>query len=235
MWRTIRLCSDCRQIRLSVLLFASNQIRFMCPHITNLFVWVAVVTTVTQLSNVEAWEMDIHHLALQTLALLSRCCYLCSPPYRSASSSMDSAQSLWCTSVTLDFTSSLWVTQKTLWNQIWAARAPDRDASVEIQSESHFKAPPIVAWIRSAKIAFHVVCCCPDYLKSIWTQSGHAKKQIWAGSLNKAYVTGVLLLSCLKKCNRSVSVSQYEWKYFLDYHYKEIEKSDFFQLSVMLS
>lgn len=63
------------------------------------------------------------------------------------------------------------------------------DKSVEIHLESHFKPPPNVVWIKFAKITFHVVFCCPDFLKSIWIQSAYAKKQIWAGSLNKALET----------------------------------------------
>ena len=76
----------------------------------------------------------------------------------------------------------------------------DWDASVKIRLESHFKPPPNVAWIPFATIVFHVVFCCPDFLKSIWRQTGYAKKQIWAGSLNKALVFWVWILDNEKGC-----------------------------------
>lgn len=71
-------------------------------------------------SNTEAWEMEIHHLPLWTITMLRRGADdffqrdftdYCSPlsSYRSARSSMDSTQPLWCSSVTLDFMKPLCV------------------------------------------------------------------------------------------------------------------------------
>ncbi len=42
------------------------------------------------------------------------------------------------------------------------------DVSVQIWTESHFKPPRHMVWIWFAKIGFHVVYCCPDFLKSTW-------------------------------------------------------------------
>ena len=80
--------------------------------------------------------MEIHYLAFQTITLSSpgadslfqhgcpQTVVPCCLPYHSAHGGMDSAQPLWCTSVTLDSTLLLCVgTQKTLWNLIWSVRA----------------------------------------------------------------------------------------------------------------
>lgn len=63
---------------------------------------------------------------------------------------------------------------------------------VEMWFESHFKPPPTVVWIWFAKIAFHVFCCCPDFLKSIWIQFGEARifwKRLGLAVLNTACVS----------------------------------------------
>ena len=83
--------------------------------------------------------MEIHYLAFQTITLSSpgadslfqhgcpQTVVPCCLPYHSAHGGMDSAQPLWCTSVTLDSTLLLCValraTQKTLWNLIRSVRA----------------------------------------------------------------------------------------------------------------
>ncbi len=112
---------------------------------------------------------------------------------------LHTAQPHWCTSVTLDLTSSLCVAlrmmQKILWNQIWVARASRLRC---ICKNPHFKPPPNVAWIRFAKIAFHEVFCCPDFLKSIWIQSRYAKV-ICTGSLNKALEANTSLDNVFRK------------------------------------
>ncbi len=43
-----------------------------------------------------------------------------------------------------------------------------------------------------AKIGFHVVHCCSDYINMIRFQSGLHKNRIWADSLNEAFVPGQL-------------------------------------------
>ncbi len=114
-------------------------------------------------------------------------CSLCCPLYRSARSSMDSAEMLW-----LHFRHSVAV----FWFASDAKNALKSNFSgqsavlrricrnligLAFQTTSQM-------WLGSdlQKIAFHEVFCCPDFLKSIWIQSGYARKQIWAGSVNKA-------------------------------------------------
>lgn len=60
-------------------------IRFVCPDVTNLSAWVVVVT-------MYAGEAEIHHLALQAIALFWQ-------------HAVWILELLWCTSVTLVFTS----------------------------------------------------------------------------------------------------------------------------------
>lgn len=48
-----------------------------------------------------------------------------------------------------------------------------------------------MVWIWSAKIAFHVVSCCPDSIILIRIQSGYAKKQFWSVSLNQTLLIRV--------------------------------------------
>lgn len=101
-----------------------------------------------------------------------------------ASSSIESAQPLWCTPVTLDLMSSLCcadsrVTQKTLWNPIWVARA---------SRLKHFCRNLI--WIAFPNQCKNCIKCVWGFfaLHILKNQSGYAKKWIWAGTLNKAFV-----------------------------------------------
>ena len=79
------------------------------------------------------------------------------PAYRSASSSINSAQSLWCNSASVDLLLLLlrvvfWLTQKTLWNLIWTARA---------SGLRHICRNLILNY---ANIAFHIFSCYEDCL-----------------------------------------------------------------------
>ncbi len=55
-----------------------------------------------------------------------------------------------------------------------------------------------------AKIGFHVVRCCSDYINMIGFQLGLHKNQIWADSLNKAIVMCLPECSVFAKLNRSI-------------------------------
>ncbi len=65
------------------------------------------------------------------------------------------------------------------------------DASVQIGFKLHFKPTHHLVWLWFAKIRFHVVFCCSDFLKPVWIQSGNAKNPIWAGSLNNAKMSSM--------------------------------------------
>lgn len=88
-------------------------------------------------------------------------------------------QPLWCPSLTLDLTLLLRVTLRVTKSRNWKRIS---------NSTSN------VAWIRFAKIAFYDVFFCQDFLKSLWIQSGYAKRRIRPGRLNKA------LEACLLAC-----------------------------------
>lgn len=115
-------------------------------------------------NHVRSWRRQFISAWLST-----DCCSPCCLPYRSASSSPDSAQTLWFSSVSLDSTSSLCVslrvTQKTIWNRIYAARA----------SGLRGRNPIRMAFQTTSRCGFGLICknrisCifgCHDIQKSI--------------------------------------------------------------------
>ena len=84
-------------------------------------------------------------------------------------------------------------TQKTLWKPIWAARAPGlrhicrNTIWIRFQTTSTGGLDPV-------RKNFGVFFCCPDFLKSIWIQSGYAQKMYsgWQSEKSLRYRTTLL-------------------------------------------
>lgn len=107
---------------------------------------------------------------------------------------MVSAQPPWCISVSLKvmlLCVALPATQKTLWKPIWAARALGLSYICRNTIWITFQTTSI-GGLDSGCRKFGVFFCCPDFLKSIWTQSWYAQKMYlgWQSQKNTALDTG---------------------------------------------
>ncbi len=146
---------------------------------------------VMQLSNVQAWEMEILHLTPQTIVLSSKgaellCCTRQTQQWRRLVYNVLPLLWICCCHCVLcgkwckgHF--EIWLVVVVRVVRVSGLRQIYRNPiGIAFQTTSKCGVDPI--W----KIAFRVVFCWPYFLKSIWIWSGYAKRWIWAGNPNKA-------------------------------------------------
>ena len=108
----------------------------------------------------EIWSSNMQRRTFISAWLSKDCCTSCCLPYHYSSSSMDCAQPLWCTSITLYLTAFLLVclvlrvTQKSL-TSVRCNQPQHPEWNTFIEKLSHFK-PHQYPSIRSAKNIFQV-------------------------------------------------------------------------------
>ncbi len=130
-----------------------------------------------QQKSLRLFEMEIRHLALQTIVLSSRGCSV---------SSILLCKHAFCSAALMHLRHSSccrceWY-KRHFESQFERAERPDWDASVEIRLESHFKTSKCGSDPISQKSHF----MCFFAVQTFWSQSECATKQIWTGCLKKA-------------------------------------------------